>query len=210
MIRRKIKFINDEYVSVETGEKNLLSNNNENSKEGSKNKKTTKPHVEIDVKTIAGLKNVSSPDVIPQEDKNANPQFVMFSLEDHSDTIADITTLMAVPNPFKFEAKILHDDRREPMSYFIERVLKEHIKKYGTIKEIVIAGHGVPGTMNAEDGYHKIFTNDVLYNIAEIEKETGIKVTDRIVFAGCRTFSELEDEEIRLYRNYATLHVEMY
>ncbi len=59
----------------------------------------------------------------------------------------------------------------------------DYAKRKGTMSQLVISDHGSPMHMD-NIGYIRQF----LRAIERREKETGIKLTDRIVFAGCNIF----------------------
>ncbi|MCF8496663.1 MAG: hypothetical protein K9G62_08375 [Alphaproteobacteria bacterium] len=85
------------------------------------------------------------------------------------------------------------------------RTLREHVKEYGTIDELWLNGHGGKlfmgnGSGDSDKGIH---VWDLLPALHYLKEELGMKVTDRIILKGCSTLSNLNNEEIRILRDWA-------
>jgi len=167
-------------------------------------------NVDIDNETLNGLNGVSTSD----NDVNPDPteptpdqKYVMISLFTGDDKKTfPIKADASVPNPTIYDIDELQQDKNKSTTEFIKNKLREHCKKYGTVNEIIITSHGSPGHMSSKEDYYKINPPGILFAIRDIEEELGIKVTNRIVYAGCSTFSNLQDNTIDFYRDFAQKH----
>jgi hypothetical protein len=84
----------------------------------------------------------------------------------------------------------------------IIRTLKEHAKKYGTIDEVMISGHG---NRNSIGQSAPLDTRWFLSELNQAENELGIKIANKIDFEGCEVFRELTPQDVALYKGYAKL-----
>jgi hypothetical protein len=82
----------------------------------------------------------------------------------------------------------------------IIRTIKEHVQKYGTLKELMIDGHGMPNYIGITAPLN---TEGFLYDLSKLQKELGIKIADRILFAGCRVFADLDFGDVSFYKRIA-------
>lgn len=82
----------------------------------------------------------------------------------------------------------------------IIRTIREHVKKYGTLKELMIDGHGYTNHMGLTA---PIETETFLYDLTKLQDELGIKIADRIEFGGCRVFADLDKAEVGFYKKIA-------
>ena len=93
------------------------------------------------------------------------------------------------------------------------KYLKEHVKKYGTIDEVIIIGHGKTGGMSSKslftsfsDNINRIGIPYMIQYLPKAGKEINQKITNRIVFDGCGTFTDLDDKGVKYYRDLAKQH----
>jgi len=87
------------------------------------------------------------------------------------------------------------------------RTIREHVRKYGTLKEPMIDGHGFTNHIGLTA---PIFTENFLYDVFKLQQELGTKIADRIVFGGCRVFADLGSGDVAYYKNIARdLHAEI-
>lgn len=85
-------------------------------------------------------------------------------------------------------------------------VIKRHLKENGTLDEIILTGHGKYCQIGSGDNSKldiEITVTAFLLELKDIEKETGIKVANRIVFEGCGVFSKLNESDIRFLTSFA-------
>jgi hypothetical protein len=103
------------------------------------------------------------------------------------------------------------DDCATPDDSFacMKAALTEHIKKYGTLDELVIDAHGSPEHFSSQyykdcmSVYSNINHDGLIDMLREIEQETGIKVANKVTISGCSIFTNLSDEYIAHYRQKA-------
>lgn len=133
-----------------------------------------------------------------------NPKYVVVSLFINERSRKEKISISDVSNPVLFDIDEITKGRNLRLADgLVLSELKAHVEKYGTLEELVINGHGSTGKMNAKGGYNKIDIEYLLADIEKIEKEIGKKITNRIVFSGCNTFSKLDGNDIKFYRDYA-------
>ena len=105
--------------------------------------------------------------------------------------------------------KILKASTGPEVQKIILADLEGRLKKFGTLNELVIAGHGSDGWEGFANTNH---LRPFFLELARIQKRTGIKIADRIVLEGCETFgfdsvNPQEDQDankdIEFYRNIA-------
>lgn len=82
----------------------------------------------------------------------------------------------------------------------IIRTIREHVKKYGTLSELMIDGHG---NTNQIGHSAPLSTVKFLADMTDLHRELGIKLADRIVFGGCRVFADLNNEDVLFYKDVA-------
>jgi hypothetical protein len=139
--------------------------------------------------------------------ENENPKYVVISLLiDNEATKEQIIAPSDSDNPFLYDLNTMTngDNPKEAYKLIFDK-LKEHVKKYGTLDELVIKGHGHTESLSSGGDNEKntISTKQFLYSLAAVEKEMGVKLCNRIVFSACETFSELKPEQVDFYRNFA-------
>jgi hypothetical protein len=82
--------------------------------------------------------------------------------------------------------------------------IERQVRENGTLTEIVIQAHGEPNkqyaSLKSTDQDTLIHSNQVLHAIVELQEKLGIKVTNRIVFHGCNTMSDLASDWVNYYR----------
>lgn len=104
-----------------------------------------------------------------------------------------------------------HAESKGRLTDFIAETVKEYVKKYGPLSELVIEGHGCRNVVGStkkpctkeglEDEY--LYTSVLLDKLAKHQKATGQPITSHILFNGCETFSRLKETDIQYYRNKA-------
>jgi hypothetical protein len=77
------------------------------------------------------------------------------------------------------------------------RVLREHVQKYGPLKELMIDGHG---RTNHEGLVADLDTEQFLREVKTMQEDLGLKVADRIEFVGCSVFAGLSAEDVEFYK----------
>jgi hypothetical protein len=133
-----------------------------------------------------------------------NPKYVVFSLFDSFDRAIGVEA----QSKTRPDATIYYPEKGSASnteSYIIDK-LREHIRKYGTIDELMISGHSGGIEMSSRLGDNGIDIKSLLERIGFLEEELGHKITNRIVFDGCSTFSELNNSQIKFYRDFADKH----
>jgi hypothetical protein len=139
-------------------------------------------------------------------DNSLNPKYVIFSLVNGSDRFFNKTSAIeSVSNPRIYDIESMTDDFKTTQDLIVN-TLREHVKKYGTLNELIITGHGKTQKIFSGDKKFQIRTDVIINAIENLEKEIGQKVTDRIVFDGCLTFSNLNEKQISFYREFADKH----
>lgn len=158
--------------------------------------------IDIDKDILDGLHGVESSKVNNTKGKEADPTHVMFSLilEDEA-SYGGNDAIKTVENPTIYDGdKYNADDAYDAF----DKCIIKHIKEHGTIDELMICGHGNYGIITSGiNGSYMLSAHALLNRLEEIEQETGIKVTNRIVFDACRTFSRLKPDQIKELREYA-------
>ena len=80
------------------------------------------------------------------------------------------------------------------------RTIREHVQKYGTLKELRISGHGNKTSIGkSADLNLNLFLND----LEQLQKEAGFKIADRIVFHGCGVFGNFFQDDEETYKKHA-------
>ncbi len=161
--------------------------------------------VNIDKEILLGLDNVST-----KEAYDPNPKQVIIDLHsdfigNHNGHISAYINEVGLNNPTIYET-VNCGDKEIIKKECIIGALREHVKKYGTIDEVAILGHGYSGVMGSKDEKMVILIKSFMDGLADLEKELGCKITNRIVFNGCSTFSRLTPNQIDFYRCYADEH----
>lgn len=167
-----------------------------------KEQKHEKP--KIDPKTLSGLGGVK------QESLKTNPKILTYRLFDKTDPIYySEATPKENPTVFKIDDILPKEfiDKEISVEIFIYAHAQQHMKKYGTLKELWIEGHGSKLSMG--DNNNKSF--DIMFFINTIDlvygnstNSKGVpKIADRIIFDGCSTFEKLTDDEIKKIRKVA-------
>jgi hypothetical protein len=80
------------------------------------------------------------------------------------------------------------------------RILREHVQKYGSLKELMIDGHG---RTNHEGWVADLDTEQFLREVKTMQKDLGLKVADRIEFIGCSVFAGLSAGDVEFYKRIA-------
>ncbi len=136
--------------------------------------------------------------------KDKNHKYIIISLLNGEDKIKIKYFAKSVNNPTIYELDGSFDSKKETEGEFIKNILKEHIKKFGTIDEIMLIGHGgstdIIGSKNIKIN---LLTYTFLDKIEELKNELSCSITNRIVFNGCEVFSNLRDGEIKYYSDFA-------
>jgi hypothetical protein len=96
------------------------------------------------------------------------------------------------------------DDRE--MACIIDTV-REHVKKYGTLGEIRLGGHGDSESIGSSLVGHSddLDLQGFLFRLQQLQTELGIKIADRVVFSGCEVFTNLTPEDVNFYRDAAKI-----
>jgi hypothetical protein len=100
--------------------------------------------------------------------------------------------------PFVYHLNSAREGVHDPK--VIIRTIREHVKKYGTLKELMIDGHGDTNVIGVSA---PLVTVLLFSDIKDLERELGIKVVDRIVFGGCRVFAGLDEGMVNIYKDAA-------
>ena len=133
-----------------------------------------------------------------------NPKYVMFSLDNMFDRLWGAPEMAkTVPEATVFYVAKNNNGNAEK---YILKKLKEQVEKFGTLDELMIEGHGRSESQGSRFGDNEINIYDLIKGIEKIEKELGKKITNRIVFAGCSTFGELNNNRVGFYREFAKEH----
>jgi hypothetical protein len=80
------------------------------------------------------------------------------------------------------------------------RILREHLQKYGPLKELMIDGHG---RTNHEGRVADLDTEQFLREVKTMQEDFGLKVADRIEFVGCSVFAGLSAGDVEFYKRMA-------
>ena len=80
------------------------------------------------------------------------------------------------------------------------RILREHVQKYGPLKELMIDGHG---RTNHEGWVADLDTEQFLREVKAMQEDFGLKVADRIEFVGCSVFAGLSAGDVEFYKRMA-------
>jgi hypothetical protein len=88
--------------------------------------------------------------------------------------------------------------------------IRTYIETHGTLENLTIVGHGETNSISTEEIYdpergQELNTHALLAGIAEIQKETGIKVANRIVFNACDVMTNLSTSDVASYRKSAQM-----
>ena len=136
-----------------------------------------------------------------------NPKYVVVSLFINEMTKQQKIVGSGISNPMLYDLDSIANGKnpKDAEKIIIDK-LREHVKKYGTLEELVISGHGDKEKMFDGNVYNNINTETLLENIGYLEQELGKKITNRIVFDGCSTFSGLNNPQIKFYRDFAEKH----
>lgn len=137
-----------------------------------------------------------------------NPKYVVISLFINEMNDKQIICSSNISNPTVYDLNKITKGRNEKdATANVLSIIKEHVKKYGTLDELVIEGHGSKEKMSSgKTELNNIDIENILYHLLDLEKELGKKITNRTVFSGCSTFFELKNDEIRVYREFAKEH----
>ena len=92
-----------------------------------------------------------------------------------------------------FEGKHLYPDD-------LVRILREHLQKFGPLKELMIDGHG---RTNHEGRVADLDTEQFLREVKRMQEELGLPVADRIEFVGCSVFAGLSVGDVEFYKRMA-------
>lgn len=138
---------------------------------------------------------------------NLNKDYLVFSLLKSDDVMDNyyIKNVFTVVNPFCFKVCEIKDSNNSTQEAII-RTIENHVKRNGTVKEIIISGHGGYCQVNGGDAESVVDVSKLLNDLVSLEKKIGKKITNRIVFDGCRVFAELTDEKINTYSKFAKEH----
>jgi hypothetical protein len=132
-----------------------------------------------------------------------DPKKLMFITEDVGKEPGEEFTLLHRISP---DATIIHPSSKYVASAIVSTI-EGQVKKFGTLKEIVIAAHGMPNMMSVHRSGGDVATlidmRGLLGELAQSQKQHGTKIADRIVFLGCNTLTEETPEQIEMYRNLA-------
>ncbi len=80
------------------------------------------------------------------------------------------------------------------------RTIREHVQKYGTLKQLMISGHGNKTAIGKSANLNlNLFLND----LEQLQKEAGLKIADRIVFSGCGVFGNFFQGDEETYKKHA-------
>ena len=80
------------------------------------------------------------------------------------------------------------------------RTIREHVHKYGTLKELMISGHGNKTSIGkSADLNLNLFLND----LEQLQKDAGLKIADRIVFNGCGVLGNFFPDDEESYKKHA-------
>jgi len=81
--------------------------------------------------------------------------------------------------------------------------IKEHICRFGKVDEIWLSGHGRNGFMLGDrpDGMNDeaVSIDDILIGISKLRDELGPDICKRIVFNGCKTFSDMDALDVKRF-----------
>lgn len=147
---------------------------------------------------------------------HADPKKLLFITPgvENAESITGINKITANPT-------ILHTDIDNFEDNLVD-FIREKVKKEGTLEEIAIFAHAHRQMMVSTDERvfvgrewwgkilsgkeyddHWLNVGSFLDKLDGLGQELGIKITDRIVFAGCNVFSDLESGEVKAYRDWA-------
>lgn len=170
-----------------------------------KEPKNEKP--KIDPKTLSGLGGVKHE---TQTSLKTNPKIVSIYLFNSIDAEVRDEKTHSGENSTIFKINdILPDDKRNSkdiidVTMSIFNHVSKHVRKYGTINELWIEGHG--STLTMGNNQNKDF--DIMKFINLTDKFSSLfenfpKISNRIIFDGCDTFKKLTPPEIEKLRNFA-------
>lgn len=169
---------------------------------------------EIDGDVLEGLNGVKSDDAKNAAAKEPDRKHVIISLlrginKTINSHVGAKYAFENVENPSIYEVSEYFEGKSVRDEGVLE-ILTEHVKKYGTIDEVIIVGHGETRRMSSkslltlfDDEENKIGIPFMIHGLDKAGKGINQKITERIVFDGCRTFAELDDKGVQYYREYA-------
>jgi len=164
---------------------------------------------EFDSDILNGLFGVSSSVGSSQSTESSsktNPKYVIISFFTGSDKDQGrVLSRESVSNPTIYEAEALCP-KGKPYQEWLAETLKEHIKKYGAVTELIICGHGATNEIGNGNDRNVINIPNFLTDYSWFKRDFKIETIGRVVFDGCNTFSKLNEGEIQYYSEFAKAH----
>lgn len=142
----------------------------------------------------------------PSRDLVSDPTKLLFMSfdksrsDDYSPSFEKVDVNLMGGNPTVYYGRDATIEGKDLYPDDLARILREHVQKYGPLKELMIDGHG---RTNHEGWVADVDTEQFLREVKAMQEDLGLKVADRIEFVGCSVFAGLSVGDVEFYKRMA-------
>jgi hypothetical protein len=120
--------------------------------------------------------------------------------DDYSSDFEKVDTSLMGGNPTVYYGRDATVEGKRLYPNDLVRILREHLQRYGPLKELMIDGHS---RSNHVGQVADLDTEQFLREVKIMQGAFGWKVADRIEFVGCSVFAGLSVGDVEFYRRMA-------